>query len=163
MLLAIILAFDVHWKDPELPRYFGVKNLSKGRGVLEESINHDTPIVFTSNSVLIIAVLNSGIPKLPGFLVAALTFASVSAASVALYVASRTLRSLARTVDTTSWSLKQISKLRNTNARGVPASALIVSALLLGAWLPALHYARETPPLQEVRLMSLTATSLVPN
>ena len=161
LILAIMLAFVVNWQDHELPRYFGIKHSLRSSGAFKESANHSAPMNFSSNSVLVIAVLNSGIPKLPGFLVGALTFASLSAASVALYVASRTLyslaRSLASTVDTTSWSLKQIAKLRSTNARGVPGPALIVSALLLGAWLPALHYARDTPSLQEVSLMILIA------
>lgn len=155
LLLALMFAFDVSWQDPELPRYFGIKPQSRGNETSEKSKNQSTPKVFTSNSVLIIAVLNSGIPKLPGFLVAALTFINLSAASVALYVASRTIHSLARTIDTTSRSLQQIAKLRNTNARGVPGPALIVSALLLGAWLPALHYAKQTPSLQEVILMAV--------
>lgn len=58
-------------------------------------------------------------------------------------------------MNNTYFLFKQISKLRNTNARGVPGPALIVSALLLGAWLPALHYAKETLSLSDVRYTGL--------
>lgn len=95
----------------------------------------------TPSSVIMIVAMNAKIPRLPGFLNGCMIMALLSAANTSLYVASRTLYGLTRgmRIDGT-WLNKWLYKLGTTNKRGVPAWALLASALMFGSWLPTLHF-----------------------
>lgn len=94
----------------------------------------------SGSSILIIAVKESQIPGLPGFLNAALLLTVFSAANTTIYVASRTLFGLAKSLNPNGgWMSRTFSHLGTTiPLTNVPAWAVVVSAASF-IWLPWLH------------------------
>jgi len=121
-----ILGFylNVSWQDSALPS-------------MVISTSHQT---LSGSSILIIAVNNSRIQGLPGFLNAALLLTVFSAANTTIYVASRTLFGLARSLDSSGGAMSRIfSHLGTTSPLTyVPAWAVVASAMSF-IWLPWLH------------------------
>jgi amino acid transporter len=124
--LLSVLGFylNVSWQDSSLPS-------------MATRTSHQT---LSGSSILIIAVNNSQIAGLPGFLNAALLLTVFSAANTTIYVASRTLFGLARSLDSSDGVMSRIfSHLGTTSPlTSVPAWAVMASAASF-IWLPWLH------------------------
>ena len=152
ILLVLMFGFDVSWKNSSLPTFFGLTRSSLADTVSRRDTVHDANNTTSIRSVLVIAVSNSDIPILPGFLVAVLIFAALSAANTALYVASRQFFGLRLSIPwgSNSWLLRKLGYLGATNGNNVPASALLVSALTFGSWVPALHFAPQHVKIYDV-------------
>lgn len=78
-------------------------------------------------SPFVIAIRNSGIQVLPGFVSAALLFASWSTTNTTLFVASRSLYGMAVKLDHENH--RYLSILRRTTQSGVPVPAILASCI----------------------------------
>jgi amino acid permease len=126
--LLSVLGFylNVSWQDPSLPSMSSRAN------------QHTT----SGTSVVLIATGKSNIPGLSKFLNGCLIMAVFSAANTTLYVASRTLFGLTKTIKPGGPALsKLLYRLGTTNpSTRVPSWAVVVSALAF-VWLPVTHVA----------------------
>ena len=111
-LLAIGEFLNVKWVGTPLPEIYGTKGTSVG--------------ISRSNAVFVLAAAAAGHKRMPGLMNGSMIFSSLSASNSALYVASRALYGMTRSI---------------TPKTGVPMSALIVSFLAF-LWLPFLHLNR---------------------
>ncbi len=120
-------AQNVEWSNPGLPLISGDPSRnSTGTGK-----------IYKTDSILIIAALNAGYKKFPGLLSGFLIFAALSSANSALYVASRSLYGMTRTVNPWKW-FRWLRVLGSVWYRtGVPMWALLFSAMAF-IWLPFL-------------------------
>lgn len=135
-LCALSFYLNVRWTDPLLPSLSG--RINHGSLTIAPSTN-----TTQTSAIVVIAVLNANIPKLPGFLNGCLIMAVLSASNTALYVSSRTLFGLTREVDPEDKYWGWISKLSTTTYnRKVPAPALFASALAF-CWVPFLHLTKS--------------------
>jgi yeast amino acid transporter len=100
-----------------------------------------------SDSAFIVVARQSGIPGLEGTLNVFLVFTALTCANTNLYVASRTLFSLTRSLDggpNESLGIRFLASLGRTNARKVPMKALVFSCIF--AWVPFLYLAPSDGP-----------------
>lgn len=128
-------ALNIKWSDSHLPFVYG--GISNGTDV---SNSNATDVGLpNSNSMTVLAAWQANLPTAAGFLNGCLIFSVLSAANSSLYVASRTLYGLTRTVPQTNWFGRQIHKLSVVEPKtGVPIAALLVSAVSF-FWLPFLQ------------------------
>jgi amino acid transporter len=96
-----------------------------------------------SSAVILIALLETGAVTWPRFVNVSLIFCVLSAANTALYVSSRTLFGLTRTIDPSRSRLHRIlAKFGTTHDKTqVPAWALLASVLSF-CWLPFIHLSK---------------------
>jgi amino acid transporter len=78
-------------------------------------------------SPFVIAIKNAGIEFLPGFISAAILFASWSTVNTSLFVASRTIYGMAVKVDPIRYP--RLAVLRQTTQKGVPLMAIFASCI----------------------------------
>lgn len=127
LLCAIGELLNIKWTDNFLPVIFG--------GV-DNSTTIGEPQYPRSNSMAVIATWQAGFHNLAGFLNGCLIFSVLSCSNTALYVASRTLYGMTREIPRTNFLGRLLNGLSTVvPATGVPAPALIVSALTF-FWLP---------------------------
>ncbi|KAH0362565.1 hypothetical protein KCU65_g7960, partial [Aureobasidium melanogenum] len=120
----LLVCLDLEWKDPNLPITWTARS---------------TKPDIASNSAFVIAAEKSGIPGLGEAMTVFLIFTALTAANTALYVSSRTLFSLTRSLllEDPKWYIRILANCGTTNSRGVPLTALCVSCCFL--WLPFLY------------------------
>ena len=120
---------NVEWTNKALPEIFG-------------GLHTDHVEVYggrsRSRAIIIIAAIEAGYPKMAGFLNGCMIFAALSASNTALYVASRSLYGMTRTIR--PWkcfrALRVLGSVWHRN--GVPMWALLISAVAF-VWLPFLE------------------------
>lgn len=118
-ILALVEYLNIGWQDSRLPSPWFQSAERKGTTVI---------------SVLAAKSLTSRI--LPGFIVGCLIYTTVSASNTVLYVASRALHGLLRSVPPSAPPLKRLAKfVTSTRRDGTPANAILLSALAFW-WLP---------------------------
>ncbi|CAI6332912.1 unnamed protein product [Periconia digitata] len=125
VIAGVLVTLNIKWDNPDLPR-----------------VSWRAPGPTFSAFVLI--ARDSGIDGLAGTLNVFLMFTALTCANTNLYVASRTLFSLTRTLDGGSgqpWYTRFLATLGKTNNRKVPMRALIASCIF--AWIPFLYLSNE--------------------
>ncbi|CAD6564934.1 MAG: hypothetical protein ASARMPREDX12_004509 [Alectoria sarmentosa] len=156
ILLVLMFGFDVPWTDPRLPPFYEIRP-TQNQTTRYRRDSAYTPSS-TSNSsidypVVVIAALIARIERLPSFLVGASLFAAVSAANTALYVASRSLYGVTKDFEWNSDNVfeRLMSHFGITNDNNVPHWAIVASAVAFGSWIPALHFAKGHPNVEELQ------------
>ena len=143
---ALLVSFDVHWNDPQLPRLNWLASSSEtGDGIsgLESSTGK-------SNSAFVIAAENSimsGHQAVADFINVCILITALTAANTTLYVASRTLFSLTKGIqenDDSPCIIKILSFFGKTNHRRVPMRALAASCIF--CWVPFLYLSKDNAP-----------------
>lgn len=132
------IALNVEWFNPNLPQDFNQALVDPKT----PDLGH-TPIKWPadpsgSTAAPVIAILQSGIPNLPGFVTACIVYSALSAANTCLYVSSRTLYGLTRDLepDSDSGFVRFFARFNSiTPKTNVPGWALLVSVLSF-FWLP---------------------------
>lgn len=127
-LSAIGESHSVSWKDPSLPD-LGLRSTDQAAEPPE------------SHAVIVLAAQAQGQRKWAAFFNGGMIFFCLSAANTALYISSRTLYGLTRSIGIrpSKWYLKWLSIFGTTTpVSQVPGWALLVSAVAF-CWLPFLH------------------------
>ena len=126
-LLAIGEFLNVKWVGTPLPEIYGINGTS-----VETS---------RSNAVFVLAAAAAGYKRMPGLMNGFMIFSALSASNSALYVASRALYGMTRTITPWRWLsfLKELGSVWHKT--GVPMWALFVSFLAF-LWLPFLQLKR---------------------
>ena len=143
-LLAIGEFLNVKWVDTPLPEIYGINGTS-----VETSRSH---------AVFVIAAVAAGYKRWPGLLNGFMIFSALSASNSSLYVASRALYGMTRTISPWGWAsfLKNLGDVWHRT--GVPMVALFVSFLAF-LWLPFLQLKRGYA-IEDVSYSHQTGSSL---
>jgi amino acid transporter len=134
VLAGVLVTLNISSDDPKLPRMSWVTGPSGERGG-------------TTTSAFVLVAEASEIPGLAGTLNVFLMFTALTCANTNLYVASRTLFSLTRSLDGgrgQPWYTRVLAYFGKTNNRKVPLRALVASCVF--AWVPFLYLASEHGP-----------------
>jgi amino acid transporter len=134
VLAGVLVTLNIKYDDPSLPRVSWIK------GPTDAAIGSTT-------SAFVLVAKASRIPGLAGTLNVFLMFTALTCANTNLYVASRTLFSLTRSLDGGSgqpWYTRMLAYLGKTNNRKVPLRALVASCIF--AWVPFLYLASAHGP-----------------
>ena len=112
---------------------------------------------YPTSAIFIIAALQAGYTKTAAFLNGCIIFSALSASNSGLYIASRTLYGLTRTVSPYGW-LKWVSKLGTVwHKNRVPMWALFFSAVAF-LWLPFLQINQDVAIVDLYEIMSTTSS-----
>lgn len=127
-----VYAQNVHWSNPSIPPL-----TKRGQSDHLQSREKSTG----SHAIVIIAALRSNNSKIPGFLNGCLIFSALSASNSALYISSRILYGMTRTINPwRGWRwLRVLGTVWHRN--GVPMWAVLFSAMSF-AWLPLVKLIR---------------------
>lgn len=134
VLAGVLVTLNITWNDPKLPRMSWVNGPS------------DSGIGSTASAFVLVAEA-SKVPGLAGTLNVFLMFTALTCANTNLYVASRSLFSLTRSLDGgpgAPWYVRILAYFGKTNNRKVPLRALVASCIF--AWIPFLYLASEHGP-----------------
>jgi amino acid transporter len=134
VLAGVLIILNIEWDDPRLLRISWAPRPS-------EDVTVSTPSAF------VLVAETSKIPGLAGTLNVFLMFTALSSANTFLYVASRTLFSLTRSLDGGSrqpWYIRLLAYFGKTNNRKVPLRAMIASCFI--TWVPFLYVTSEQEP-----------------
>jgi amino acid transporter len=134
VLAGVLVTLNIKWDDPRLPR------MSWVTGPLEDGTG-------STASAFVLVAEASKVPGLAGTLNVFLMFTALSCANTNLYVASRSLFSLTRSLDggpRQPWYTRLLAYFGKTNNRKVPLRALIASCIF--AWIPFLYLASAHGP-----------------
>lgn len=134
VLAGVLVTLNIPWNDPRLPR------ISWVTGPEEESVG-------STASAFVLVAEASRVPGLAGTLNVFLMFTALTCANTNLYVASRSLFSLTRSLDGgagSPWYTRIFAYFGKTNNRKVPLRALVASCVF--AWIPFLYLASEHGP-----------------
>ena len=140
-LSALGEAHSVSWDDPALPS-------------LHARATEQVVVTPESHAVIVLAAQQQGETHWAAFFTGCMIFFCLSAANTALYISSRTLYGLTRSlgVRDSKWYLKWLSVLGTTTpVSRVPGWALLFSAVAF-CWLPFL-YLHQGLSSQDVRLV----------
>jgi amino acid transporter len=161
---------DVKWCDPRLPNVLE-QTLSQAaekctgnlavfpRGIQLKSRENDLSGNYQkdhpSKAAILIALLETGAVTWPRLVNVSLIFCVLSAANTALYVSSRTLFGLTRTIDASRSKLHRVlAKFGTRQPRTkVPAWALLASVLSF-CWLPFIHLSKGHSIYQVEQILS---------
>ena len=127
----LLFTLNIKWDDPLLPR------MSWAKGPPLASIG-------SGLSAVVLIARESGIDGLAGTLNVFLMITALTGAHTNLYVASRTLFSLTRTLDGgpgQPWYIQTLAYFGKTNSHRVPLRALIASCCF--TWVPFLYLAKR--------------------
>lgn len=134
VLGGVLVTLNIQWDDPSLPRMSWISDPSStGLG--------------STNSAFVLVAEASKIPGLAGTLNVFLMFTALTCANTNLYVASRTLFSLTRSLDGgrgQPWYTRLLAYFGKTNNRKVPLRALVASCIF--SWIPFLYLASAHGP-----------------
>lgn len=131
ILGALLVSFDLHWDDVNLPSVSWLVVTSRNPGLLLSG---------TAGSAFIIAGKEAKLPGLADFITVGLVISAITAANTILYVASRTLFGLTKEVNAgpnSPWTQRFFSFLGKTNRRKVPMRAIVASCCF--CWIPFLY------------------------
>lgn len=133
VLAGVLVTLNIKWDDPRLPR------MSWVTGPEEETAG-------STASAFVLVAEASLVPGLASTLNVFLIFTALTCANTNLYVASRTLFSLTRSLDGGSgpWYTRILAYFGKTNNRKVPLRALVASCIF--AWIPFLYLASDHGP-----------------
>ncbi|KAH7083883.1 amino acid permease/ SLC12A domain-containing protein [Paraphoma chrysanthemicola] len=133
VLAGVLVTLNIKWDDPRLPR------MSWVTGPEEETAG-------STASAFVLVAEASLVPGLASTLNVFLIFTALTCANTNLYVASRTLFSLTRSLDGGSgpWYTRILAYFGKTNNRKVPLRALVASCIF--AWIPFLYLASSHGP-----------------
>ena len=124
---------NVKWTNTGLPKISGGIN---------EALPKTQSGSGRSGAIIIIAALKSGHWRISGLLNGCMVFSALSAANTSLFIASRTLYGMTRTLDPAK-TFSRATHLRSLatvwHKTGVPMRALLVSAIAFCSWLPFLN------------------------
>ena len=146
ILGALLVSFNLYWKDPQLPRLSWLADSNGTAGSTSGSESSSNK----SNSAFVIAAENStvsGHQRLATFINVCIMITALTAANTTLYVASRTLFSLTKGVQANPSSpriTRFLSFFGQTNHRKVPMRALAASCCF--CWVPFLYLSRKKGP-----------------
>lgn len=143
-LSALGQAHTVSWTNPSLPSL-------RARAATPAA----EPEMARSHALIVLGAQEQGETKWAAFFTGTMIFFCLSSANTALYISSRTLYGLTRSlgVGQSKWYLKWLSIFGTTTpVARVPGWALLVSAVAFG-WLPFLH-AGDQFSSQDVRYIS---------
>ena len=126
LLLAIGEYLNVSYNEVDLPKMYGSAPTN------------------STQAIIVIAAVEAGMKKFPSLLNGCMIFSALSASNTALYIASRTLYGMTRTINPWRWfsGLEALSSVWYRT--GVPMWALFVSFLAF-LWLPFLTLAKKFP------------------
>ncbi|KAH8702727.1 amino acid permease-domain-containing protein [Phaeosphaeriaceae sp. PMI808] len=136
VLAGVLVTLNIKWDDPALPRMSWVKAPADV-----------VSIKGTTASAFVLVAKASNVPGLAGTLNVFLMFTALTCANTNLYVASRALFSLTRSLDggpNQPWYTRLFAYFGKTNHRKVSLRALIASCVF--AWIPFLYLASEHGP-----------------
>jgi amino acid transporter len=122
VLAGVLVTLNMPWNHPKLPRMSWVP---------------PNPEFETTTSAFVLAAELSAIPDLASVINVFLMFTALSSANTNLYVASRTLFSLTRSLNGgpgQPWYTRCLAYFGKTNNRKVPLRALVASCIFL--WVP---------------------------
>ena len=127
LLLAVGEFLNVKWVGTPLPEIYGINGTS-----VETS---------RSNAVFVIAAVAAGYKRMPGLMNGFMIFSALSASNSSLYIASRMLYGMTRTISPGGWIsfLKELGSVWHKT--GVPMWALFASFVAF-FWLPFLQLKR---------------------
>jgi amino acid transporter len=134
VLAGVLVTLNIEWDDSRLPRMSWVTATSDAG-------------IGSTNSAFVLVAEASKIPGLAGTLNVFLMFTALTCANTNLYVASRTLFSLTRSLDGgrgQPWYTRLLAYFGKTNNRKVPLRALVASCIF--AWIPFLYLASAHEP-----------------
>ncbi|PVH93814.1 hypothetical protein DM02DRAFT_721569 [Periconia macrospinosa] len=123
VIAGVMVTLNIRWDDPRLPR-------------------HGSTV-----SAFVLIAKDSGIKGLAGTMNVFLMFTALTCANTNLYVASRAIFSLTRSLDGGSgqpWYTRFLATLGKTNRRKVPMRALFASCIF--SWVPFLYLSNENGP-----------------
>ena len=130
VIAGVLATLNIRWNDENLPRVSWSVNSTDNK----ESTHGSTP------SIIVLVAKYSGIKGLAGTLNVFLMFTALGSANTNLYVASRTLFGLTRTLSGGKgqpWYIRFLATLGKTNNRKVPMRALVASCIF--SWVPFLY------------------------
>jgi amino acid transporter len=131
VLPGVLVTLNIPWNDPKLPR------MSWVTGPSDDSSG-------STASAFVLVAAASKVPGLASTVNFFLMFTALTCANTNLYVASRSLFSLTRSLDggpRQPWYVRLLAYFGKTNARRVPLRAMIASCIF--AWIPFLYLASE--------------------
>jgi amino acid transporter len=139
---------NVGYTDPELPIIYD----GTGNNTVAST---DSP--GTSRAIIIIAALKGGYKQFPGLLNGCMMFSVLSAANTALYISSRAMYGMTRTIH--PWKgfrwLRMLGTVWHRN--GVPMWALFISAIAF-FWLPFLQLKANYTITNLLEIMNVSAS-----
>ena len=140
VIAAVLVTFNIAWNDPNLPRVSWRVNVKD-----DTASTHGSTV-----SAFVLVAKDSGIKGLAGTLNVFLMFTALTCANTNLYVSSRTLFSLTRTLDGQSgpWYTRFLATLGKTNNRKVPMRALVASCIFV--WVPFLYLSNAHGPSTDI-------------
>ena len=132
LLLAIGEFLNVEWVNSALPPIYG--------GINNESVK-SVGMPSRSKAIFVVAAIQAGYSKIPGLLNGIMIVSALSASNSSLYIASRSLYGMTRTIDPYHWFsfMKVLGSVWHKT--GVPMWALFVSFIAF-LWLPFLQLKR---------------------
>ena len=136
VLAGVLVTLNIPWDNTRLPR------MSWVTGPSEEG----TTAGSTASAFVLVAEA-SNVPGLAGTLNVFLMFTALTCANTNLYIASRSLFSLTRSLDGgpgQPWYVRLLAYFGKTNHRKVPLRAIVASCIF--AWIPFLYLASEHGP-----------------
>jgi yeast amino acid transporter len=126
VLAGLLVALNISWDNPSLPRMPWIPTTNNSS--------------YTPDSAFVLVAQVSQIPHLAGTMSILLIFTALTCANTNLYVASRVLFSLTRSLDggpNQPMYIRCLAYLGRTNHRKVPLRALIASCIF--TWIPFLY------------------------
>lgn len=134
VLAGVLVTLNIKWDDTKLPRMSWVKAPTEAG-------------IGSTASAFVLVAEASKIPGLAGTMNVFLMFTALTCANTNLYVASRALFSLTRSLDGgpgQPWYTRFLAYFGKTNNRKVPLRALVASCVF--AWIPFLYLASAHGP-----------------
>ncbi|KUJ18808.1 uncharacterized protein LY89DRAFT_505325 [Mollisia scopiformis] len=145
-------AANIEWFNQNLPQFLSQDRINVTAipaANLNSTLGHFPrswqvlPNLHNITAAPVVAVMEAGVPVLPGLLIGFLIYSGMSAANTALYVSSRTLYGLTRQLrqDDDRFVKRTIAKLNTVSPKTrVPIWALIFSCFIFAGWLPFAHF-----------------------
>jgi len=134
LLTTLVFVFNVSWTDQALPNFYSQELVS-----IPASERSGT---LRSNALPLIALLRAKFDFLPSFLNGCFIYSALSAANTGLYVASRALFGLTRTitVDASSGKLRRgLKRLSAIESRTKSPWPALAGSVVILFWLPFVH------------------------
>lgn len=163
VIAGTMVTVNVQWNLCLLPRLSWadqtVINCTLPNGTLTTlKPGQDVPGIHLTNSTSSAFIISTAEMSntLAGTLNVFLIFTALTCANTNLYVASRTLFSLTRSLDSgpnEKWYIRCLAWIGRTNHRYVPLRAMLVSCIF--AWIPFLYLSKESGPNTSIGIVSL--------
>jgi amino acid transporter len=133
VLAGVLVTINIRWDDQRLPRMSWAPSNPEGAAI--------------SGSAIVLIAQLSKVSGLGGTVNGFFMFTALTCANTNLYVASRSLFSLTRSLDGgfgQPWYIRLLAYFGKTNNRKVPLRALMASCIF--AWMPFIYLASANEP-----------------